>query len=203
MQRNNTKQANKILVILGIVVGIAALLYAFTLTKSNRQLANSNAALRTEIAAAKRNNQSIKENKVQKYSAKNLTLVSTNSVANINTFLETSFEWNFTNWSTRQERAQKYATPAVVKKMIGNLNMQSKSTQSYIKFLKKDNVYQKINSKHVYVENSDGQKINGIATVNSSLIDGNKTTSHQVQWYHFSYDVQKHQVIQITPVSVN
>ncbi|MBY7145756.1 hypothetical protein I2491_03040, partial [Levilactobacillus brevis] len=175
MQRNNTKQANKILVILGIVVGIAVLLYAFTLTKSNRQLANSNAALRTEIAAAKRNNQAIKENKVQKYSAKNLTLVSTSSVANINTFLETSFEWDFTNWSTRQERAQKYATLAVVKKMIGNLNMQSKSTQSYIKFLKKDNVYQKINSKHVYVENSDGQKINGIATVNSSLIDGNKT----------------------------
>lgn len=203
MQRNNTKQANKILVILGIVVGIAALLYAFTSTKSNRQLANSNAALRTEIAAAKRNNQAIKENKVQKYSAKNLTLVSTSSVANINTFLETSFEWDFTNWSTRQERAQKYATPAVVKKMIGNLNMQSKSTQSYIKFLKKDNVYQNINSKHVYVENSDGQKINGVATVNSSLIDGNKTTSHQVQWYHFSYDVQKHQVIQITPVSVN
>ena len=123
MQRNNTKQANKILVILGIVVGIAALMYAFTLNKSNRQLANSNAALRTEIAAAKRNNQAIKENKIQKYSAKNLTLASTSSVANINTFLETSFEWDFTNWSTRQERAQKYATPSVVKKMIGNLNM--------------------------------------------------------------------------------
>lgn len=203
MQRNNGKQFNKILVIIGIVCGIAALVYALTLTKSNRQLASSNAELRTEIEAAKHDNQAIKENKIQKYSAKNLTLASTSSVANINTFLKTSFEWDFNNWSTRQARAQKYATPSVVKKMIGNLNMQSKSTQSYIKFLKKDNVYQKSNSKHVYVENSDGQKINGIATVNSSLIDGNKTTSHQVQWYHFTYDVQKHQVIQITPVSVN
>ncbi|KID43073.1 hypothetical protein LbDm2_2048 [Levilactobacillus brevis] len=175
----------------------------FTLTQANRRLVSKNADLQTEVTAVKRDNQAIKENKVHKYSAKNLTLASTSSVANINTFLKTSFEWDFTNWSTRQERAQKYATPSVVKKMIGNLNMQSKSTQSYIKFLKKDNVYQKINSKHVYVENSDGQKINGIATVNSSLIDGNKTTSHQIQWYHFTYDVQKHQVIQITPVSVN
>ncbi|WP_353726731.1 hypothetical protein ABVE96_16075 (plasmid) [Lactiplantibacillus plantarum] len=62
---------------------------------------------------------------------------------------------------------------------------------------------QQINSKHVYVENSDGKKINGIATVNSSLIDGNKTTSRQIQWYHFTYDVQKYQVTKITPVSVN
>lgn len=203
MKRVNNRQYNKIILVIGIIVVVAALLYMFTLTQANRRLVSQNADLQTEVTAAKRDNQAIKENKIQKYSAKNLTLASTSSVANINTFLKTSFEWDFTNWSTRQARAQKYATPAVVKKMIGNLNMQSKSTQSYIKFLKKDNVYQKINSKHVYVENSDGQKINGIATVNSSLIDGNKTTSHQVQWYHFTYDVQKHQVIQITPVSVN
>ncbi|MGJ4013336.1 hypothetical protein ACLOEZ_11705 [Levilactobacillus brevis] len=203
MKRVNNRQYNKIILVIGIIVVVAALLYMFTLTQANRRLVSQNADLQTEVTAAKRDNQAIKENKVQKYSAKNLTLASTSSVANINTFLKTSFEWDFTNWSTRQTRAQKYATPSVVKKMIGNLNMQSKSTQSYIKFLKKDNVYQKINSKHVYVENSDGQKINGIATVNSSLIDGNKTTSHQVQWYHFTYDVQKHQVIQITPVSVN
>lgn len=203
MKRVNNRQYNKIILVIGIIVVVATLLYMFTLTQANRRLVSQNADLQTEVTAAKRDNQAIKENKVQKYSAKNLTLASTSSVANINTFLKTSFEWDFTNWSTRQERAQKYATPSVVKKMIGNLNMQSKSTQSYIKFLKKDNVYQKINSKHVYVENSDGQKINGIATVNSSLIDGNKTTSHQVQWYHFTYDVQKHQVIQITPVSVN
>lgn len=203
MKRVNNRQYNKIILVIGIIVVVAALLYMFTLTQANRRLVSQNADLQTEVTAAKRDNQAIKENKVQKYSAKNLTLASTSSVANINTFLKTSFEWDFTNWSTRQARAQKYATPSVVKKMIGNLNMQSKSTQSYIKFLKKDNVYQKINSKHVYVENSDGQKINGIATVNSSLIDGNKTTSHQVQWYHFTYDVQKHQVIQITPVSVN
>jgi len=203
MKRVNNRQYNKIILVIGIIVVVAALLYMFTLTQANRRLVSKNADLQTEVTAVKRDNQAIKENKVQKYSAKNLTLASTSSVANINTFLKTSFEWDFTNWSTRQERAQKYATPSVVKKMIGNLNMQSKSTQSYIKFLKKDNVYQKINSKHVYVENSDGQKINGIATVNSSLIDGNKTTSHQVQWYHFTYDVQKHQVIQITPVSVN
>ncbi|ARN93928.1 hypothetical protein AZI11_13405 (plasmid) [Levilactobacillus brevis] len=203
MKRVNNRQYNKIILVIGIIVVVAALLYMFTLTQANRRLVSKNADLQTEVTAVKRDNQAIKENKVQKYSAKNLTLASTSSVANINTFLKTSFEWDFTNWSTRQERAQKYATPSVVKKMIGNLNMQSKSTQSYIKFLKKDNVYQKINSKHVYVENSDGQKINGIATVNSSLIDGNKTTSHQIQWYHFTYDVQKHQVIQITPVSVN
>lgn len=203
MKRVNNRQYNKIILVIGIIVVVAALLYMFTLTQANRRLVSQNADLQTEVTAAKRDNQAIKENKVQKYSAKNLTLASTSSVANINTFLKTSFEWDFTNWSTRQARAQKYATPSVVKKMIGNLNMRSKSTQSYIKFLKKDNVYQKINSKHVYVENSDGQKINGIATVNSSLIDGNKTTSHQVQWYHFTYDVQKHQVIQITPVSVN
>lgn len=203
MKRVNNRQYNKIILVIGIIIVVAALLYMFTLTQANRRLVSQNADLQTEVTAAKRDNQAIKENKIQKYSAKNLTLASTNSVANINTFLKTSFEWDFTNWSTRQARAQKYATPSVVKKMIGNLNMQSKSTQSYIKFLKKDNVYQKINSKHVYVENSDGQKINGIATVNSSLIDGNKTTSHQVQWYHFTYDVQKHQVIQITPVSVN
>lgn len=203
MKRVNNRQYNKIILVIGIIVVVAALLYMFTLTQANRRLVSQNADLQTEVTAAKRDNQAIKENKVQKYSAKNLTLASTSSVANINTFLKTSFEWDFTNWSTRQARAQKYATPSGVKKMIGNLNMQSKSTQSYIKFLKKDNVYQKINSKHVYVENSDGQKINGIATVNSSLIDGNKTTSHQVQWYHFTYDVQKHQVIQITPVSVN
>lgn len=203
MKRVNNRLYNKIILVIGVIVGVAALLYMFTLTQANRRLVSKNAALQTEVTAVKRDNQAIKENKVQKYSAKKLTLASTSSVANINTFLKTSFEWDFTNWSTRQERAQKYATPSVVKKMIGNLNMQSKSTQSYIKFLKKDNVYQKINSKHVYVENSDGQKINGIATVNSSLIDGNKTTSHQVQWYHFTYDVQKYQVIQITPVSVN
>lgn len=203
MKRVNNRQYNKIILVIGIIVVVAALLYMFTLTQANRRLVSQNADLQTEVTAAKRDNQAIKENKVQKYSAKNLTLASTSSVANINTFLKTSFEWDFTNWSTRQKRAQKYATPSVVKKMIGNLNMQSKSTQSYIKFLKKDNVYQKINSKHVYVENSDGHKINGIATINSSLIDGNKTTSHQVQWYHFTYDVQKHQVIQITPVSVN
>ncbi|MCT3582437.1 hypothetical protein [Levilactobacillus brevis] len=203
MKRVNNRQYNKIILVIGIIVVVAALLYMFTLTQANRRLVSQNADLQTEVTAAKRDNQAIKENKVQKYSAKNLTLASTSSVANINTFLKTSFEWDFTNWSTRQERAQKYATPSVVKKMIGNLNMQSKSTRSYIKFLKKDNVYQKINSKHVYVENSDGQKINGIVTVNSSLIDGNKTTSHQVQWYHFTYDVQKHQVTKITPVSVN
>ena len=203
MKRVNNRQYNKIILVIGIIIVVAALLYMFTLTQANRRLVSQNADLQTEVTAAKRDNQAIKENKIQKYSAKNLTLASTNSVANINTFLKTSFEWDFTNWSTRQARAQKYATPSVVKKMIGNLNMQSKSTQSYIKFLQKDNVYQKSNSKHVYVENSDGQKINGIATVNSSLIDGNKTTSHQVQWYHFTYDVQKHQVIQITPVSVN
>lgn len=203
MKRVNNRQYNKIILVIGIIVVVAALLYMFTLTQANRRLVSQNADLQTEVTAAKRDNQAIKENKVQKYSAKNLTLASTSSMANINTFLKTSFEWDFTNWSTRQERAQKYATPSVVKKMIGNLNMQSKSTRSYIKFLKKDNVYQKINSKHVYVENSDGQKINGIVTVNSSLIDGNKTTSHQVQWYHFTYDVQKHQVTKITPVSVN
>lgn len=203
MKRVNNRQYNKIILVIGVIVGVAALLYMFTLTQANRRLVSQNAALQTEVTAVKRDNQAIKENKVQKYSAKNLTLASISSVDNINTFLKTSFEWDFTNWATRQARAQKYATPSVVKKMIGNLNMQSKSTQSYIKFLKKDNVYQKINSKHVYVENSDGQKINGIATVNSSLIDGNKTTSHQVQWYHFTYDVQKHQVTKIAPVSVN
>ncbi len=68
-------------------MGSAALVYALTLTKSNRQLASSNAELRTEIEAAKHDNQAIKENKIQKYSAKNLTLASTSSVANINTFL--------------------------------------------------------------------------------------------------------------------
>lgn len=203
MKQKTQQKGYKILVIIGVLAGMVILFYGFTLTKANHQLTKNNAALQAEITAVKNNNQAIKENQVKKYSAKNLTLASTSSVANINAFLEATFEWDYTNWSTRQLRAQKFATPTVVKKMIGNLDMRSKSTKSYIKFIKKENVYQTINAKHVYVENSNGKKINGIATVNSSLFDGKKTTSHQLQWYHFSYDVQAHKVTKIAPVSVS